>query len=80
MTDALKAKLQEVLQLKAEIELRTEAYEKLDAIAAELREQNFRVADLNGQTITLEDNFESKNTVFRPAGVKRFEFKVKKVK
>lgn len=80
MSPKLKAKLDEVIRLKAEIDLRTEYYEQLDLLAAELRAQGFRSAELSGHTIDLVDNFESKNTVFRPAGVKRFEFKLKKVK
>lgn len=74
-------KLKRVLELQAEIELRKALYDELDKLTLELLEDGFRDATLDGITLELVDNFAAgKNTVFRPAGVKRFEIKVKKVK
>lgn len=69
---------QVVLQLEAVKPL----YAEQDALIAMLLEQGFKGATLSdGSTATLVDNFVdpktglARNTVFRPAGVKRFEIK-----
>lgn len=70
-------KLSRVLEIQRELDIRKELYAELDRITLELQESGFASAELDGLRIDLVDNFsEGKNTVFRPAGVKRFEIKV----
>lgn len=72
--------LARVIQLKNELDARTALYDELDMLAIQLQAEGFKDAVLDGQIITLVDNFETVNTVFRTAGVKRFELKVKRLK
>jgi len=72
--------LARVIELQAELDVRKALYEELDMLTIQLQSEGFKDAELEGQVITLVDNFEVNNTCFRPAGVKRFELKVKKVK
>jgi hypothetical protein len=66
-----------VLELTRGIEERKALYAELDALILELRAEGFTQADHEGQRLELVDNFaEGRNTVFRPAGVKRFEISV----
>jgi hypothetical protein len=72
--------LARVIELQAELDVRKALYEELDLLTIQLQAEGFHDAELSGMLITLVDNFEINNTCFRPAGVKRFELKVKKVK
>jgi hypothetical protein len=71
------ARLARIIEIQRELDIRKELYAELDRITLELVESGFASAELEGLQIDLVDNFaEGKNTVFRPAGVKRFELKV----
>lgn len=72
----IQAKLARVLDIQKELDLRKELYAELDDLILQLKAGGFTQADLEGQRIELVDNFDEKNTVFRPAGVKRFEITV----
>lgn len=75
------SKLKRVIELQAEIEVRKALYDELDKLTLELQAEGFKHAELEGLVVDLVDNFaDGRNTVFRPAGVKRFEMKVRKVK
>jgi len=66
-----------ILDIKKELDERKALYEELDQLTLELKKLNFEAMTLNDMRIELVDNFaEGKNTVFRPAGVKRFEVEV----
>ena len=74
-------KIARVLELQRELDLRKELYSELDRLTLELQQEGFRSQEVEGMLLELVDNFaDGKNTVFRPAGVKRFELKIKKVK
>ena len=72
--------LARVIELQAELDVRKALYDELDMLTIQLQAEGFHDAELNGLLISLVDNFAVNNTCFRPAGVKRFELKVKKVK
>lgn len=74
------AKLARVLELQRELDVRKELYAELDRLTLELQAEGFVSEELDGLILELVDNFKSGNTVFRPAGVKRYELKVRKVK
>lgn len=76
---SLEQKIARVIQIQAELDLRKELYAEMDALALALQAEGFEQLDLNGQRVTLVDNFLSKNTVFRPAGVKRFELEIEPI-
>lgn len=76
---ALTEKLSRIIDLQREIDLRKELYSELDRIVLELRSEGFSQADQDGLRLTLRDNFAEENTVFRPAGVKRFEITVEPI-
>jgi hypothetical protein len=69
-----------VIELQRELDIRKALYDELDMLTIQLQAEGFKDAELSGLVISLVDNFEKTNTAFRPAGVKRFELKVKKVK
>lgn len=70
-------KLIRLLEVHKELEARKVFYEEYDKLVAELRAEGFTHEILEGFDMTLVDNFADKNTVFRPAGVKRFEITIK---
>lgn len=70
-------KLKRVIDIVKELEVRKELYAELDRLTLELQAESFTATTLDGMFIELVDNFaDGKNTVFRPAGVKRFEMSV----
>ncbi len=69
-------RLKRILDITAELEVRKALYTELDALVLELQAEGFKQTDLEGFRVELVDNFLEKNTVFRPAGVKRFEINV----
>lgn len=73
-------KLAKLLSLHQALEERKALYAELDALVLELQSEGFSHAVFEGLEITLVDNFAAANTVFRPAGVKRYEAKFKKIK
>lgn len=76
----LDKKLARILSINAELEQRKALYAELDALVLELQAAGFKSADLEGMRLELVDNFaDGKNTVFRPAGVKRFEIDIEPV-
>lgn len=76
----LEQKLARILDIKKELDLRKALYEELDTLVLELQGAGFKQTDLDGMRIELVDNFaDGKNTVFRPAGVKRFEIEVEPI-
>ncbi len=80
MKPQTKAILARVIELQRELDARKDLYTELDMLTVQLQDEGFRDAELDGLLITLIDNFATSNTAFRPAGVKRFELKLKKVR
>lgn len=80
MKPETKAILNRVIDLQRELDIRKALYDELDMLTIQLQAEGFTDAELNGMLVSLVDNFRVSNTCFRPAGVKRFEIKVKKVK
>ena len=80
MSEIRTAKLCQVLDLLEKLESVKPLYAELDALIVEMHSEGFQSEVIDGMLIQLVDNFAEKNTVFRPAGVKRFEFKVKEAK
>ncbi len=58
-------------QLLERIEENKELYKELDQLTEELIKRGFA----SDARLVLVDNFESKNVIFRPAAVRRFEIK-----
>lgn len=75
-----KAILKRVIQIHEELEVRKALYDELDMLIIQLQAEGFVSAEIDGLLIQLVNNFETTNTVFRPAGVKQFEVKVKRAK
>lgn len=73
-------KIARIIEIQKELDLRKELYSELDELTLQLQRDGFISTEFQGLTIELVDNFKVGNTVFRPAGVKRFELKIKKVK
>lgn len=73
-------KLARLIELQKELDFRKELYAEQDRIVLELQAEGFQTAEFEGMVLELRDNFAEGNTVFRPAGVKRFELRIKKVK
>ena len=70
--------LARLLMLKAQTEAMKAVYEEIDQLTAMLmaqvglnNEQQF-----GGKAVTVIDNFAEKNTVYRPAAVKRFDLDI----
>lgn len=61
------------VQLTRAIEGIKKLYDELDKLVLELKAQGFEQTVLDDSVISIRDNFETANTVFRTAGVKRFE-------
>ncbi len=75
------SKIARVLELQAELDLRKELYAELDRLTLELHAEGFQSEELGeGLRIELVDNFKDGNTVFRVAGVKHYELKIRKIK
>lgn len=72
--------LTRVIELQAELDIRKALYTELDMLTVQLQAEGFVDAALDGFLITLVDNFAKDNTAWRPAGVKHYELKLKKVK
>lgn len=79
--ESIKTDLARAVEIKAQLESVKPLYEELDAVTMRASEalRLSKTVDVNGVKVTLIDNFESKNTVFRPVGVKRFELSVESV-
>jgi len=69
-------KIKRLLQIRAELKANKPLYAELDAIIVELSKKVKREYVVDGLKIEIVDNFETKNTCFRPAAVKRFDVKV----
>jgi membrane protease subunit (stomatin/prohibitin family) len=68
------------IEIAKKIEAAKVLYEELDAVTRELLVVQGTGATkaqfIGDQAVTVVDNFETANTVFRPAGVRRFEVKI----
>ena len=79
--DDVSAKLQRVLEIKQTLDSVKPLYEELEQITLSLLTDAASIHGYNhlqgfGHVFTIVDNFQEKNTVYRPAAVKRFELKV----
>lgn len=72
--------LKRVIDIQRELDIRKALYTELDMLTEQLQAEGFKHAELDGMILDMVDNFEKSNTCFRPAGVKRFELKVKEAK
>lgn len=72
--------LKRVIDLQRELDVRKALYDELDMLTEQLQADGFQHAELDGLVIDLVDNFADRNTVFRVAGVKHYEIKIKGVK
>lgn len=76
ITHSVESIINRIEEVKSEIEKMSSLYEELDKLTMQLNGSVAVGEELltkNGNTIILKDNFQDKNTVFRPAAVKRFE-------
>lgn len=80
MKKQTKNKVTELLKRAVDIQKQLDAVKKLygemDEITTQLVEGGFEMSELEQHKIMLVDNFKTKNTVFKVAGVKRFELKI----
>jgi len=70
--------LDECFLILSQIEATKLLYKDLDALIAQLRDLGFEEGRTSNGIFRLVDNFKQTNTVFRPAGVRRFELKMEK--
>jgi hypothetical protein len=70
--------LMRAAEIKRQLDFAKPMYEELDAIVVRVNAAmgKSKTMEVGGTVFTVVDNFESKNTVFRPCGVKRFELVV----
>lgn len=80
MKSETKQILKRVIDIQRELDLRKDLYAELDMLTMQLQAEGFESADLQGLHIELVDNFAKGNTVFRVAGVKHYEIKIKEAK
>jgi hypothetical protein len=73
---AFNADLARAAAIKAQLESMKPLYDELDAIVVRVSKHIQKVHNVGNTVFTIVDNFEAKNTVFRPCGVKRFELLV----
>lgn len=73
---SVESKLNRILQIQAELDLRKALYEEFDRLVVELAKSGFAHAELNGLVLELKDNFAESNTGWTSAAVKRFDLKV----
>lgn len=73
-------KIQAALALLNKIQENKKDYEALDSLIQEFRSEGFSEIQTALGKLKLRDNFLETNTVFRPAGVKRFELVIEKEK
>jgi hypothetical protein len=72
-------KLKRALEIKKILDANKPLYDELEAITVELASQQAGTSVpvvVDGYYFSIVDNFAEKNTVFRPAAVKRFEMKI----
>lgn len=68
-----------IAEIKTELDSKKPLYDELDELISELSdvaEVNQTLATNDARFITLIDNFAEKNTVWRPAAVKRFDIEL----
>ena len=82
MARDISRKLFRIMYLKQKLESVKPLYEEIDRLTMELvsakKLPKALVLGKDYVAVELVDNFAEKNTVFRPAGVKRFEIKFKR--
>lgn len=83
ISNSLKDKLARASELSQALANYKLLWAEFDEVVGELIDEGFVEAVFNGEQFALKDNFldkegNPKNTVFRPAGVKRFELKITK--
>lgn len=69
-----------ILEIQKELDVRKALYDEYDMLTVQLQAEGFEHAEFDGFVMDLVDNFTKSNTVFRVAGVKRFEMKIKAAK
>lgn len=66
-----------IAELKSQIDGMKHMYEELEQLTIQLVKMNTQlntpIPTFDGNYLILQDNFADKNTVFRPAAVKRFD-------
>ena len=72
--------LARVIEIQAELDVRKALYEELDMLTVQLQDEGFVREHFGDLIVELVDNFSKSNTAFRPAGVKRFELRIKEAK
>lgn len=80
MKPETRALVRRILDIQRELDVRKALFDELEMLTLQLQADGFETATLDGFVVDLVDNFAKGNVVFRPAGVKRFEVKVKAVK
>lgn len=80
MKTETKAILTRIIEIEAFKDEMKALYAEQDMLTMQLQDEGFQDAELNGFLLEMVDNFIKSNIQFRPAGVKRFEVKVKRLK
>lgn len=66
----LLAKVNRVFKIYKHLESNKDLYSELDQLIHDLKDEK----GLEKHGLRVKDNFQNKNTVFKPAGVRRFDF------
>jgi len=69
-------KLKRIIEIQAELDSRKALFEEYDRLVQDLAAEMFAQAEVQGLILSLKDNFAETNTVFRVAGVKRYEMTI----
>jgi hypothetical protein len=77
MKQATKKLIERALKIQQSLEQNKPLYQELDEIVLKLANEGFTSDKFENVEVEIVDNFASKNTCFKVAGVKRFELKVK---
>jgi hypothetical protein len=72
----LKEKLQRIIDINRELEVRKALYGELEKLTLELVASDFREAEMGDLVLTMRDHFSEKNVGWTRSAVVRFEVEV----
>ncbi len=73
---SIEQKLSRIIDIQRELDLRKELFAEYDLLVMSLAKSKFGKAYIGGLVVELKDNFDSKNTSFTTAAIKRYEVEI----
>lgn len=80
MNDQYKERLERIIDIQEELDVRKKLYDEYDKLVVALQADGFIEAIIDGKELKLVDNYAEKNVCWRMAAIKRYELKIKKAK